>query len=240
VPGEYENLVLRVYLRSIDKYRGTCAADHLIEQAHRWGLAGATLLRGILGLDRTGELAESNWWSIKEVVPVVGHFVDTAEAINSFMPLVQEIAQGGVRVLMPGSMLSRARARRFSHASERPVAPYAPEHPPVGIEERGELLRISMAESDLFEGQPLYRAIVLRAQELRLATAAVFRGAMGFADDHRIRTATFWRRPADLPLLVDIVDAPRNVRRLLPFLEQAAGSATITLEDVWMGTTSGR
>ena len=42
------------------------------------------------------------------------------------------------------------------------------------------LLRIFFGESDRFNRQPLYEAIVLKAREAQLAGATVARGAMGF------------------------------------------------------------
>jgi len=42
------------------------------------------------------------------------------------------------------------------------------------------LLRIFIGESDRYEHQPLYQAIVLKAREFQLAGATVLRGPMGF------------------------------------------------------------
>ena len=40
------------------------------------------------------------------------------------------------------------------------------------LSENGQLLRVFIGESDVWEGEPLYRAIVLKAKELGLAGAA--------------------------------------------------------------------
>jgi hypothetical protein len=42
------------------------------------------------------------------------------------------------------------------------------------------LLRIFLGEGDEYNRRPLYKAIVLRARELRLAGATLLRGRMGF------------------------------------------------------------
>src|SRR6266496_1612430 len=50
------------------------------------------------------------------------------------------------------------------------------------------LLRIFIGESDRWEHQPLYEAIVMKARERHLAGATVLRGPMGFGAASRIRS----------------------------------------------------
>src|SRR5262249_61494569 len=67
--------------------------------------------------------------------------------------------------------------------------PPAEEFPAMKLSEDGQLLRVFCGESDTWEGQPLYRAIVLKAKELGLAGATVLRGPMGFGANSRMHTA---------------------------------------------------
>ncbi|HEY7089917.1 MAG TPA: DUF190 domain-containing protein, partial [Tepidisphaeraceae bacterium] len=67
------------------------------------------------------------------------------------------------------------------------------------IPEQGALLRIFIGESDRWGGKPAYEQIVLKARELGLAGATVFRGAMGFGADSRIHTFKVLRLSEDLP-----------------------------------------
>ncbi|MEO6971675.1 MAG: DUF190 domain-containing protein, partial [Chthoniobacterales bacterium] len=68
------------------------------------------------------------------------------------------------------------------------------------------LLRIYIGESDRWQHQPLYEAIVLKARELHLAGATVLRGPMGFGAASRIHTAKILRLSMDLPMVIEIVD----------------------------------
>jgi PII-like signaling protein len=68
------------------------------------------------------------------------------------------------------------------------------------------LLRIYIGESDRWQHQPLYEAIVLKARELHLAGATVLRGPMGFGAASRIHTAKILRLSMDLPIVIEIVD----------------------------------
>ncbi|HEU5069468.1 MAG TPA: DUF190 domain-containing protein [Verrucomicrobiae bacterium] len=94
------------------------------------------------------------------------------------------------------------------------------------------LLRIFIGESDKWGHQPLYEAIVLKARELHLAGATVLRGPMGFGKASRVHTAKILRLSADLPLVIEIVDAGEKIQSFLPELEKMVGGGLITLEKV--------
>lgn len=94
------------------------------------------------------------------------------------------------------------------------------------------LLRIFLGESDRWQGQPLYEAIVLKARELHLAGATVLRGPMGFGKSSRLHTTKILRLSADLPLVIEIVDAPEKINAFLPVLDTMMQGGLVTLESV--------
>ena len=94
------------------------------------------------------------------------------------------------------------------------------------------LLRIYVGESDRWQHQPLYEAIVLKARELHLAGATVLRGPMGFGAASRIHTAKILRLSMDLPIVIEIVDTEDQVQSLLPFLDEMMGGGLVTLEKI--------
>jgi hypothetical protein len=93
-------------------------------------------------------------------------------------------------------------------------------------------LRIYIGESDKYKGTPLYHAIVLKAKELGLAGATVFRGVEGFGANSRIHSARILDISSDLPILIDIVDSIEYINLLLPFLDEVVKEGLITIEDV--------
>ena len=94
------------------------------------------------------------------------------------------------------------------------------------------LLRTFIGESDRWNHQPLYEAIVLKARELHLAGATVMRGPMGFGKSSRLHTAKILRLSMDLPLLIEIVDSDDKIQSFLPVLDQMMGGGLVTLEKV--------
>ncbi|QOI96183.1 MAG: DUF190 domain-containing protein [Flammeovirgaceae bacterium] len=100
------------------------------------------------------------------------------------------------------------------------------------LPENGILLRIHIGESDQLNDRPLYEAIVLKARELNLAGATVFRGIMGFGAESRIHTAKVLRLSEDLPIVIEIVDTEEHINKLIPFLDEHVKEGLITLEPV--------
>ncbi|KXF78527.1 hypothetical protein ATN84_01660 [Paramesorhizobium deserti] len=95
------------------------------------------------------------------------------------------------------------------------------------------LLRIFFGESDVIaDGTPLYEAIVMKAREMQMAGATVLRGPMGFGRSSVLHTAKILRLSQDLPIVVEIVDAPEKIEELIPAITKMTQSCLITTEKV--------
>jgi PII-like signaling protein len=94
------------------------------------------------------------------------------------------------------------------------------------------LLRIFIGESDMSEGEPLFRTIVLKAREHGLAGATVFRGPMGFGRSSHLYTGGIFRLSSDLPLVIEIVDTEEKIRNFLGQIQGILGNGLVTMERV--------
>jgi PII-like signaling protein len=95
------------------------------------------------------------------------------------------------------------------------------------------LLRIFLGEEDkAADGKPLYEAIVMKAREMSMAGATVLRGPLGFGRSSVLHTAKILRLSQDLPIVVDIVDAPEKIEALIPEVMDLTKSCLITTEKV--------
>jgi PII-like signaling protein len=95
------------------------------------------------------------------------------------------------------------------------------------------LLRIFIGEEDkAVDGRPLYEAIVIKAREMHMAGATVLRGPLGFGRSSILHTAKILRLSQDLPIVIEIVDAPEKIETLIPELMLLTSSCLITTEKV--------
>ena len=91
------------------------------------------------------------------------------------------------------------------------------------IPTEGKLLRIFIGEADHWHGKPLYEAIVVEARKRGLAGATVIKGFMGFGAHSRMHTAKLLELSQDLPIIIEIVDAPEKIEAFMPDLETDGG-----------------
>jgi uncharacterized protein len=235
-----EQVLLRAYLQSADRAPFTPTYGRLVKAARKAGLAGATVLRGILGAGYHG-LLKPRAWAIVERVPVIVEIVDTPEKIAAFVsgPMDQIMVGGMVTLERAAVMMYRQRAQdgpsRLSLASAlRPLStlPHVEPGSAMRTNENGVLLRVFIGESDRFGGQPLYEAIVQKVRELGLAGATVLRGSEGFGANSVVHKATLLEMSTDLPIVIEIVDAEEKVKLLVPHLEAMVQEGMITMEYV--------
>lgn len=78
----------------------------------------------------------------------------------------------------------------------------------------------------------MHEAIVLKAREMGIAGATVFRGAMGYGRSSRLHTTKILRLSEDLPVVIEIVDASDRIDGFLAEAESMLGSCLVTLETV--------
>ncbi len=240
---EGEQVLLRVHLRSTDQSGWRNAADALIERARSAGLAGATQLHGIFGFGLDAVLLETSRWALVERTPVIVEIVDSRQNVARFLNEVVEIAPEAAitleraHVMLYRSSVVAAEAVRTRLDVPDPIQslstlPAAEEFPMMQINETGQLLRVFIGESDAWHGEPLYRAIVLKARELGLAGASVLRGTMGFGAHTRLHTNRLLELSTDLPIVVELVDVADKIASLLPFLDETVAEGMITIEAV--------
>lgn len=94
------------------------------------------------------------------------------------------------------------------------------------------LLRIFVGDLHKWHSKPLYEAIVMRARELHMAGATVFRGPIGFGKSTRMHKTSLFHLSEDIPIVIEIVDSEEKVNAFLPELDQMIDSGLVTLERV--------
>lgn len=96
----------------------------------------------------------------------------------------------------------------------------------------GKILRIHISESDRYDGQPLFEAIIAKCRELRIAGATVFQGLEGYGESMEMHRAHIVR--SDRPIVVVIVDRAENIHRLVPAVEEMLDTGVLATSDVEM------
>jgi uncharacterized protein len=92
---------LRIYIGESDRYENQPLYEWIITQAKVKGLAGATVLRGLMGFGaHTRVIHTFKIERLSEDLPVIIELVDAAERIEAFLSFVEQHIHSGLLVTM--------------------------------------------------------------------------------------------------------------------------------------------
>ena len=104
-----EGMLLRIFIGESDKYKGKTLYEQIVIKARELNLAGATVIRGIMGFGAHSRIHTAKLLALSEDMPVVVEIVDTEEKLNSLLPFLDEIMKDGMITL------EKARVIRYRH-----------------------------------------------------------------------------------------------------------------------------
>jgi len=94
-----DGYLLRVFIGENDKHERIPLYEWIVRQAHEHGLAGATVLRGLEGFGARSRLHTAKVLRLAQDLPVVVEIVDTKEAIEGFMPVIEDAIKEGLATI---------------------------------------------------------------------------------------------------------------------------------------------
>ena len=100
------------------------------------------------------------------------------------------------------------------------------------IVEEDVLLRIFLSEETKKDGKCVYKLVMEKAQEIGLAGSTLIRGLMGFGADHHLHTSRILELSHNLPVIVEVIDIPENIKKIMPYLDEVVEDGFVTVEKV--------
>lgn len=79
-----EAKLLKIYVSNTDKFKHNLLYEMVVFAAKRYGLAGATVLKGSMGYGSSSVVHSVKFWEFTEKLPVVIEIVDEAEKVEKF------------------------------------------------------------------------------------------------------------------------------------------------------------
>jgi uncharacterized protein len=92
----YEAELIRIFIGESDRHAGRPLYEVIVEAARKKGLAGATVVRGVMGFGANSRIHTSKILRLSEDLPMVIELVDSTEKIESFLPELQELVKDGL------------------------------------------------------------------------------------------------------------------------------------------------
>lgn len=107
-------MLLRVFIGETDKHKGRPLYEAIVYKARELDLAGATVLRGILGYGADSRIHSSKLLALSDDLPVVVEVVDSEEKVRGLLPFLDEAVEEGLVTLEPVTVY-RYRHNRSDH-----------------------------------------------------------------------------------------------------------------------------
>jgi PII-like signaling protein len=105
-----EGYLLRIFIGESDKHEGKPLYEWIVLKAREYGLAGATVLRGIMGFGPSSKISTVKILRLSEDLPVVIEIVDTRDRLEGFLEKINGcITEGMVTIEKAQVVIYRGR-----------------------------------------------------------------------------------------------------------------------------------
>jgi PII-like signaling protein len=90
---------ITIFIGESDRYNHRPLYAEIVHRAHRRGLAGASVFRGLEGFGASSRIHTSRLLSLSEDLPLAIIIVDTAERTEQFLDEIAELVTGGLIII---------------------------------------------------------------------------------------------------------------------------------------------
>lgn len=104
LPSEAQ--LLRIFIGEGDKHHGRPLHEAIVQLARARGLAGATVLHGIMGFGAASRVHTAKILRLSEDLPIVIEIVDKPDRIAAFLPEIDPLIPEGLLTLQPVQVIA--------------------------------------------------------------------------------------------------------------------------------------
>jgi PII-like signaling protein len=210
-----------IFINEDTQHHFSSLCDAILRFLLHKGVSGATATRAMAGFGGHQVMHTTKIEALTEHLPIRIEFIERAEKVDELMPALYDMVTDGLIEVQDTHIVKVAAKER-----PEPVAPH------MEVRGRARLMRIYMGESDKWNGEPLYEAIVQRLKLMDIAGATVYRGILGYGvkgHTHKSGRLPFSR---DLPVMISVVDAEEKLAKAMDEIESMMEDGIIVLSDV--------
>ena len=91
--------LLRIFIGESDRWHGKPLYEAIILKAREMGIAGATMMRGLMGFGAASRIHTAKILRLSEDLPIVVEIVDSADKIDALVPVIEEMVEEGLITL---------------------------------------------------------------------------------------------------------------------------------------------
>ncbi|PYS59929.1 MAG: hypothetical protein DMF74_20100 [Acidobacteria bacterium] len=94
-----EGFLLRIFIGESDRHNGKLLYEWIVIKAREEGLAGATVMRGMMGFGAHSRMHTFKIERLSQDLPIIIEIVDTREKLEKFLALIDNEIEEGMATL---------------------------------------------------------------------------------------------------------------------------------------------
>src|ERR1035438_10005499 len=186
------------------------------------GVSGATATRAMAGFGAHQVMHTTKIEVLTEHLPIRIEFIESAEKVDELMPTLYDMVNDGVIEVQDTNVVKVA--------SKEGRSP--PKGPHTEMRGTARLMRIYRGESDKWQDEPLYEAIVKRLRLMDIAGATVYQGILGYGAKGHTHKSGRLPFSHDLPVMITVVDSAERLAQAVDQIESMMLDGIIVFSDV--------
>ena len=211
-----------IYVNEDAQHHGGPLYESVLNLLLHKGVAGATATRALAGFGPHHVMHTAKIEVLTRHMPIRIEFIESAHKVDELLPTLYDMVGDGVIEVQDTEIIKAAR----QDSAPEPKPPHAE------LKGKARMMRIYMGESDLWDGEPLYEAILKRLRLMDIAGATVYRGILGYGAKGHTHKSGRLHFSHDLPVIISVVDTEERLNRAIEAVEAMMQDGLIVLSDV--------
>jgi len=211
-----------IYVNEETQHHLSSLCDSILTFLLHKGVAGATATRAMAGFGAHQVLHTTKIEVLAQHLPVRIEFIESAQKIDELLPTLYDMVNDGLIEVQDTQVIKVANKDRKNE----------PKTPHQELKGSARLMRIYMGESDKWQGEPLYEAVLKRLRLMDISGATIYRGILGYGAKGHTHKSGRLHLSHDFPIMISVVDTEEKLNSILDVVESMMQDGIIVLSDV--------
>ncbi|PIR16916.1 MAG: hypothetical protein COV46_06330 [Deltaproteobacteria bacterium CG11_big_fil_rev_8_21_14_0_20_49_13] len=98
--------LLRIFIGESDRHNGRSLYEAIVDMARKQGMAGATVLRGLMGFGAHSRMHTAKILRLSEDLPIIIEIVDKQERVKTLMEAIDPMIDEGLVTLEKATVIA--------------------------------------------------------------------------------------------------------------------------------------
>jgi PII-like signaling protein len=108
-----QGYMLRIFIGEANRHEGMHLYEWIVTKAREYGIAGATVIRGMMGYGANSRIKTSSILCLSEDLPIIVELIDTRRMLEEFLEILDPVIGEGLVTL------EKMQVRMYRHSQTK-------------------------------------------------------------------------------------------------------------------------